>query len=163
MYQLPSHFAEQSRVWIYTAKPTIVPAQQAAIAQDLAAFTHQWVSHNRQLQATYQLLHDRFIVLAVDETRAGASGCSIDKSVHFLQQLQGAFQLDLFDRMQFSYWNGEQAHTLDRDQFTTHYQAGTITDETLVFDTLVATKAQFETGFLKPLGQSWISRFIPSA
>jgi len=44
-------------------------------------------------------LYHRFIVVLVDEDAASASGCGIDKSVRFLQQLEKIISSNLFDRM----------------------------------------------------------------
>ncbi len=118
------------------------------------------MSHNRQLKAFGDLIHRQFIVLMVDESQAGASGCSIDSSVRFIKALQAEYQLDLFDRMTFTYLEGEEVKTANRDTFSALYQAGTIDDSTLVFDTLVDNKAKFETAWIKPLGQSWHKRMV---
>ncbi len=113
------------------------------------------------MHAAGEVLHHRFIVLAVDETRAGASGCSIDASVKFLQQLQGELKTDLFDRMQFTYRDaGGSLHTVAREEFAERYRQGKITDETPVFDTLVTRLADLQTDFEKPLAQSWHARMV---
>lgn len=106
------------------------------------------------------MLHNRFILLMVDESQADASGCSIDSSVRFLKQLQAKYGVDLFDRMAFSYKDGEEVHTVSRDKFNELYASGAINDDTLVFDTLVNTKAGFDAGWLKPLSESWHARLV---
>jgi len=106
-------------------------------------------------------LHNRFLVLMVDETQAGASGCSIDSSVAFVKQIQAQYGVDFFDRMSFSYQDEQgKVHTLPRADFEKAYQEGTITDETLVFDTLVKSKAELDKGLLKPLKESWHARLV---
>jgi len=77
-------FPATSRVWIYQSKTAFSETDVTEIRGHIAAFTQQWASHNRALQATGDVLHGRFIVLMVDESQAGASGCSIDSSVHFV-------------------------------------------------------------------------------
>ncbi|MEL6720198.1 MAG: hypothetical protein AAFP82_15915, partial [Bacteroidota bacterium] len=130
------------------------------VRQYLQQFATQWVSHNRALRSFADLFHHQFIVLMVDESQAGASGCSIDASVHFLQQLQAKFNVNLFDRMTFAYKEGEEVKTAHRSEFKELYQAGKISDETLVFDNLVNTKGAFEEQWVKPLGKSWHKRMV---
>jgi hypothetical protein len=48
-------------------------------------FCIQWTAHGANLKAYGEVRHHRFIVMIVDETAAGASGCSIDKSIHFIR------------------------------------------------------------------------------
>ncbi len=151
----------RSRVWIYGASRPLTPAEQERILPILQRFAQEWVSHDRQLRAGAEILYDRFVVLAVDETQAGASGCSIDKSVHFLKALQADLGVDLFDRMRFSYRNtaGEVA-TLPREEFAAAYAAGQIDDRTPVFDPLVTTLGALHEQFEKPLQESWHARMV---
>lgn len=151
---------DTSRVWVYQADRPFpadaVPAVRAAIQR----FVEQWVSHNRRLRAYGDLLHDRFVVLMVDESQADASGCSIDSSVYFLKGLQQEFGVDLFDRMRFSFLEGEEVHTVDRNTFEQLYREGKITEETPVFDPLVNTKGALDRQFIKPLKESWHMRLL---
>jgi len=153
-------FPDTARIWIYQADLPFPEEEVPAIREKLRAFAQSWVSHNRQLRADAELLHNRFVLLTVDESQAGASGCSIDKSVNFLKQLQAEYNLDLFNRMVFSYQKDGAVHTVPREEFARRYQAGEIDDHTLVFDTLVASKQAFEQGWLKPLGESWHKRLV---
>jgi hypothetical protein len=151
----------RSRVWVYGANRPLTPTEQEHILPILQRFAREWVSHNLQLRAGADILYDRFIVLAVDETQAGASGCSIDKSVHFLKALQADLGVDLFDRMRFSYRNTDgEVTTLPREEFAAAYAAGRIDDQTLVFDPLVTTLGALREQFEKPLQESWHARMV---
>lgn len=149
-----------SRVWIYQANKPFPEQDWPAINTHVQEFAKNWVSHNRQLKAQGNLIHGQFIVLMVDESQADASGCSIDKSVYFLKQLQAEYGVDLFDRMTFTYKDGNIVKTADRDTFSKLYQEGVIDDQTLVFDNLVATKGDFDESWVKPLGSSWHKRMV---
>lgn len=159
-YEKLEMLPDSSRVWIYQANRPFNQEEQTRLQALLQQFAEQWTSHNRALRAHASLQHDRFIVLLVDESMAGASGCSIDKSVHFMQALEQEFGVRLFDRMNFAYLQGEEIKTADRDQFIDLYQQGAITDETLVFDNLVKTKGDLSSGWQKPLAQSWHARMV---
>lgn len=158
--ELPTTLPPTSRVWIYQAAAPLEASAAAEIQQHLDNFAQQWVSHNQALRAEAKLLHQQFVVLMVDESQAGASGCSIDKSVHFLQALEGKFGINLFDRMTFTYKDGDNIKTAQREQFAQLYADGVIHDETLVFDNLVNNKGDFDQNWLKPLGKSWHKRMV---
>lgn len=149
-----------TRVWIYQAQQPFPTDKLAEIRQHLSTFTTNWVSHNNQLRAYGDIYHNQFIVLMVDENLAGASGCSIDKSVHFIKQLEQHYAMDLFDRMTFTYQDGDVVKSAPRLEFAALYEAGKINDATLVFDNLVKTKEEFETKWVKPLGESWHKRMV---
>jgi len=151
---------DSTRVWIYQSKTPLSKGVAQELQQHLSQFATNWISHNNQLRSHAAIYHNQFIVLMVDESQAGASGCSIDKSVHFLQQLEQHYGIDLFDRLTFTYKEGEEIKTAHKSTFAELYKAGKITDETLVFDNLVNTKTSFETDWLKPLKNSWHKRMI---
>ncbi len=151
---------DSTRVWIYQAKAPFSEAISKEIQQRLTQFATNWISHNNQLRSYASIYHHQFIVLMVDESQAGASGCSIDKSVHFLQQLQQHYSVALFDRLTFTYKEGEAIKTAHKTLFSELYKAGQITDDTLVFDNLVTNKADFEKNWLKPLKDSWHKRMV---
>ena len=149
-----------TRVWVYQANEPFRNEDLPEIRRKVQAFAQSWISHNRQLRAHADVLHNRFVVLMVDESQADASGCSIDKSVYFLKQLQAEYGVDLFDRMSFSYKDGDKVFTVPREEFARLYQEGKINDNTLVFDTLVSTKGGLDQSWLKPLSQSWHKRMV---
>jgi hypothetical protein len=150
-----------TRVWIYQSNRPFSAEETTEISIKATAFARRWVSHNQQLKSAATVFHNRFLVLMVDESQAGASGCSIDSSVAFVKQLQAAYGVDFFDRMRFSYQdNNGEVHTISREDFAKEYQAGKITDETLVFDTLVKNKEELDSRFLKPLQDSWHARMV---
>lgn len=151
-----------ARVWIYQNSKEIDPDQQAKISESLDLFVSQWSAHNQPLSAHGEIRHDRFIILVVDEGQNMASGCSIDASVHFIRQVEEVHQLDLFDRMVFSFQKNESVSTVKKSEFSRLYAAGVINDETWVFDNLIKTKEELDTTWLKPLGQSWHKRFAGS-
>ncbi len=152
--------SDQSKVWIYQSNRPFSEEETSQIRSYVQQFAQQWVSHNRQLKAYGEVYHQRFIVLMVDETAAGASGCSIDKSVHFMKQIEQKFGVDLFDRMRFSVKGPDGIKTISRDTFADWYANGQIDNETIVFDTLVADKAAFDQSFEKSLGESWHKRMV---
>jgi hypothetical protein len=152
--------SDNSKVWIYQSNRPFTKGEVEKLRPILTKFADQWVSHNLQLKAFADVFNDQFVVLMVDETQAGASGCSIDSSVHFVKQIENAFKVNLFDRMTFTYQDDDKVITAPRDEFARLYQSGVINDDTLVFDTLVKTKKEFQESMVKPLGQSWHKRMV---
>jgi hypothetical protein len=130
------------------------------LEEALLRFVAQWTSHQRQLSACGELHHRQFIILAVDEDQAGASGCSIDRSVRFLHEVEEAFGVSLFDRMRFAWWDDGTVRTADSQAFADLYRGGGVGPDTLVFDNLVKTRGEWTDGWLKPLAKSWHRRFV---
>src|SRR5205809_7292432 len=91
---LPDH----ARTWIYQANRKLTSQEVKSLSESLTQMCEQWAAHGTPLHTAFMIAHDHFVVLAVDETANGASGCSIDGSVRVLKNLQQTMGLDLFDR-----------------------------------------------------------------
>ncbi|MCE7923801.1 MAG: ABC transporter ATPase [Haliscomenobacteraceae bacterium CHB4] len=153
-------FAPESRVWIYTCNRSLTDTEAEAAQQALDAFTRQWTAHNQALQAKAEVFQHQYVILLVDETQAGASGCSIDKSVHFLENLGEELGVDFFERMRFGWIEKDELHFADRATFAEHAGSGRISNETSVVNTLVQTKKDLGEKWLVPFGKSWHRRLV---
>jgi len=154
-------FSPSSRVWIYQNTFPIEESRIYGMQERIREFAAEWVSHSKDLVAFGSLFHYQFVVLMVDETNAGASGCSIDSSVRFLKAFAAEEGLELFDRMKFCWMDdNEEIHTATKEEFEQLYANGTINDDTLVFNNLVKTRAEFEKSWITPLGECWMKRMV---
>lgn len=93
--QLPA----SSKVWIYQSQTEIPMELQSELQSKLNLFISGWAAHGKELFGDATILENYFIVLAVDESKIRASGCSIDTSVHFMKQLAHNYNLELFNRL----------------------------------------------------------------
>src|SRR5688500_17045791 len=92
--QMPAH----AKVWVYQANRTLDKKTQKVILDNLKKFIQEWDAHGKTLKGSAILLYNLFLILAVDEEYNQASGCSIDKSVHYLKELGDHLDVDFFDR-----------------------------------------------------------------
>jgi hypothetical protein len=148
-------FSENSRVWVYQANRELSATEVTQIQQQLDSFTTQWTAHSHQLKARGEIRYNRFIVLIVDETQAGASGCSIDKSVHFMQHLEQEFGINLFDRFNLAYREGEAILSAPRHDFEELIKQKSINTQTIVFNNMVQNLSDLNTKWEVPFKDSW--------
>ncbi|HTE01257.1 MAG TPA: hypothetical protein VK668_18350 [Mucilaginibacter sp.] len=148
-------FSEHSRVWIYQSDKELSDEQAAQILDQLSSFAAEWTAHNHQLKAKAEIRYNRFLILIVDETQAGASGCSIDKSVNFMKKLEQQFGINLFDRFNLAYREGEQVLSLPRHGFEELLKEGKINKQTIVYNNLVQNLSELETKWEVPFTDSW--------
>jgi hypothetical protein len=148
-------FSSHSRVWIYQADRKLNETEVLQIQVLLDNFTTGWTAHNNQLLAKAEIRYNRFLVLIVDESQAGASGCSIDKSVNFMKQLEQQFGINLFDRFNLAYRDGKEIVSVPRQQFEELLKQGKITTETIVFNNLAQTLNELQTKWEVPFKDSW--------
>jgi hypothetical protein len=150
-------FAPHSKVWIYQANRALTNSEVSEIKGAMNNFTQNWAAHNQQLRATGNVFHNHFVVLIVDETHHGASGCSIDSSVHFIKDLENKYQLDFFDRLTIAYQVDKKINLVHKNKIGALLESGQINEDTLVFNNLVSTKSDWESNWLVPLKNSWLA------
>jgi len=143
------------RVWIYQADRSLTDAESKYVLDTLEGFTSEWKAHGKSLAAKAEIRYDRFIIIMVDDRVAPPTGCSIDKSVHLLKEIERELGVALFDRMQIAYRDNGVIHVVPRAEFEKLLAQGDITHQTVVFNNLVATYPELETNWEVPMSESW--------
>jgi len=151
---------DSAKVWIYQSDREFTYDELDAAREDIFHFLTDWTAHSRELYCYGNIFHKRFLAFFVDESHSQASGCSIDKSVKFVEFLGNKYGKDLFDRMTYAYLEDDQIHTIAHQKMPEAYVQKQITDETLFFDNLVKNKGAFLQDWIKPLKSSWHARFV---
>jgi hypothetical protein len=151
----------RSKVWIYQSDRNLTVQEIDEIKKKSAMFLIDWSSHGNMMLATIDVLHNRFIVVLVDEDAASASGCGIDKSVRFMQQLEKDYLLNLFDRLLVTFRdpNGIIRGT-KLQEFEQLVEKGVLNGDTVVFNNLVGSKEEMLSLWEIPMKKSWHARML---
>ncbi|ALM06769.1 ABC transporter ATPase [Sediminicola sp. YIK13] len=152
--------SETSRVWIYQASRSFNAEELEEVKAGLDQFIKEWTAHGSELQAGYEIRYNRFIVIALDQTNTTASGCSIDASVRFIQALEKKYDIDLLDKMNVSYKQGEFVAYKTLIDFKKMAKNKSVSKNTIVFNNLVTNKLEYENHWEVPAEESWHGRFM---
>lgn len=150
-----------SRLWIYQANRIFTPQEKAAIESSLVHLCETWMAHGTPLRTSFRIDYDLFIVLAVDERQAGASGCSIDGTVRLLKDLQQRLGVDFFNRQMAAFRSGTSAVLHPLQDLKGLFQNGILPLDSLTFNNALTTKADWEQEWQIPVRESWLSRYLP--
>ncbi len=153
---LPSN----ARVWVYQSDRELSQEEIEFISAKALLFIDNWTRHGDDLKGSFTIKYNQFLVLAVDESFNDVSGCSIDASVRFIQELEKELKLDLMDKMNVSFKDGKNINIVKLSDFKDFAKAKKVTADTVVFNNMVATKEDFETKWEVPASQSWHVRFL---
>jgi len=151
---------DTSRIWIYQANRSFAPAELEVIGAELNDFIGHWTAHGKDLNAGYEVRYKRFLVIALDQSAHAATGCSIDASVHFIQQLEKKYDVELLDKMNVSYKQGEFVAYKTLLEFKAMAKQKAVSKNTIVFNNLVATKGEYQEHWEVPASESWHARFV---
>ena len=160
MYILFENLPEESRIWIYQSNRKFSDDEIIEIEKDLQSFIDEWMSHGTPLEASFITKYNRFLILAVNQDVQQATGCSIDKSVEFIQKLEQKYKVDLLDKMNVTYKQGEFLTHKSLLDFKRMAKEKAVSENTIVFNNLVNTIEEWKENWEVPASDSWLSRFF---
>lgn len=150
-----------SRVWIYQASRALNEneVQQAQVI--IKDFVENWKAHGNELMAGFNIQKNQFIVIALDESFASASGCSIDSCVRAIKELGGMHSVDYLDRSLTAVANEDGSVSLYAfNQLKGLVENGTIKPDSLIYDNTVQKLSDLDSKWLVPAGESWMKRYF---
>ncbi|MEY4432060.1 MAG: hypothetical protein RLZZ44_190 [Bacteroidota bacterium] len=160
MYVPFDSLPEESRIWIYQSNRKFSDEEMTEIETELQAFLQNWAAHGTSLESSYQLRYNRFIILAVNQEVQNATGCSIDASVALIQSLEKKYNVDLLDKMNVTFKLGEHIAHKTLIDFKKMVKDKAVNENTIVFNNLINTIAEFNDSWEVPAADSWHSRFF---
>lgn len=155
-WKIPEDFSPDSRVWIFQSNRPFREQEELEINEQLYNFYIQWQTHGKEVKGWAKLLYHQFVVVVADETFSGVSGCSTDSMMRVIKSFERQYQVDLFDRLTITFLLNDRVEPLPLNQVKYALEKGYIETDTPLFNNLVATKAEFEAGWLTPLDKSWL-------
>ena len=152
--------SEESRIWIYQSNRTLSITEINEIESKIKNFLISWTAHGSDLQASFIIKYSRFIVISLNESFNLATGCSIDSSVRFIQDLEEEYDVSLLDKMNVSYRHGEFIAYKPLIEFKKMIKNRSISKKTIVFNNLINSKSEFLNNWEVPIEESWHNRFF---
>ncbi|WP_310557314.1 ABC transporter ATPase [Flavobacterium sp.] len=150
----------ESKIWIYQSNRKFTDDEFSEIELSVKDFVQNWAAHGTSLEASYLLKYNRFIIFAVNQEIQAATGCSIDKSVQFIQDLEQKYKVDLLDKMNVTFKNGEFVAHKTLIEFKKMAKDKAVTGSTIVFNNLVNNIEEFNDSWEIAAEDSWHSRFF---
>jgi len=160
MYIPFENLPQESKIWIYQSSRKFSDEEVAEIEKDLVQFIENWSAHGTSLEASFVIKYNRFIVIAVNQEFHPATGCSIDSSVGFIQNLEQKYSVDLLDKMNVAFKQGEFITYKTLLEFKKLAKDKSVSENTIVFNNLVNTIEELNEGWEIPASESWHSRFF---
>ena len=148
------------RIWIYTLSNKLTNEQLVDFKNRCQTFVTGWTAHDVSLDASFELYQNRLLIFKVNEEKYNASGCSIDKQVRFVKELEQAFSLELLNRLLVAYENNNQVEVVKSAQIKELLSANIISANTLVFDNTITEYKQLETNWKQPLHHTWLQKYL---
>lgn len=151
---------EDAKIWVYPSSRKFYPNEIDALEEKVKTFVKNWKSDYENFKASYKFLYDRFVVLTADDIKTPLTSKDIDASVSFILSLQQEYEIELLDRMNVCFKQGEFVQYKDLKDFKKLLKNKALTGKTIIFDNLITTKQDCENFWEIPIEESWYSRFL---
>lgn len=151
--------SEEARVWVYPCSRKFYPQELDELQQKLTNFITSWKQDDETFKASFQFLHNRFIIFLADED-SQLTNADIDQQVAFILQLQQEYEVELLDKMNVCFKQGEFTQYKDVKEFKKLIKSKSVNNKTIVFDNLIQTKYELENYWEVPITESWYNRFL---
>lgn len=152
---------DSSRVWVFGADKKLDAGATDLLLREVDRFLEQWHAHGSPLTSARAWKDDRFLTIAVDQSSAGASGCSIDGLYRNLKALESRLGASVVTSGLIFYRDDKgKVQSVDRERFTALANEGKIGSGTRVFDPTVTTLGEWRARFELNAEDSWHSRLL---
>ena len=145
---------EESRIWIYAAEQKLTNEQESYILQSISDHIKNWEAHKVPLTAGVAILENHFIVVALDESKNLASGCSIDTLQKLIQNLEKDLSISLLNRLNIF------CKIEDEILCVPSFKLESIAkSNTLFYDLTIQKKLELHS-YLKPISEGWCASYL---
>jgi hypothetical protein len=152
---------DSARVWVFGSDKPLDEAATTALLKGVDEHLADWKAHGEPLTVSREWRDERFLVVAVDQSTAGASGCSIDGLFRVLQQLERTVGANLVGGGRVFYRDSTSAvQCVPRASVAQLAASGAITKDTVVFDPAITDLGTFRACFERRAKESWVADLI---
>ena len=145
---------EESRIWLYGAEDALAQDQKNYILNVISEVLKGWNAHSHPLTAGVAILENHFIVIALDESKNGASGCSIDSLQNTIKKIEQDLSVPLMNRL--NVFCEIEGHIVCIPSFKLKSIANS---DTNFYDLTVLKKSDLKT-YLKPIYEGWCAYLV---
>ncbi|EKB48376.1 hypothetical protein B879_03012 [Cecembia lonarensis LW9] len=152
---------DDSRIWVYKADRRFNNSELVFVKEKLEQFCEQWNTHGSLMPTSFDIRFDQVIILAVDESRLGASGCSIDSSVRALKGIEQELGINLLDQGKVGFMNeGSKLEVSQALGIKSKVEEGILQADTIVLNPVVQRKSDLQNNWMISAKKSWLNKFF---
>jgi len=159
MYVTQETLSEDARVWIYPSSRKFYPQEIEVLEDKVKSFVENWKLDDENFKASFKVFYQRIIVIYADENTS-LTNKDLDEVVTFILKLQQEYEVELLDKMNVCFKQGEFVQYKEVVEFRKLIKNKSVNAKTVVFDNLVQTKYDLENYWEVPITESWYSRFL---
>ena len=151
-----------ARLWVFGSDRPITGDAAERLLHAVDEYLDRWNAHGAPLTCGRAWREDRFLAIGVDQSTAGASGCSIDGLFRVLKGFESVLGTRLVGGGTVFYRDpAGPILGVSRDEFSELGAEGVVRKDTRVFDMTVATVGDWKERFETETARSWHANLLP--
>ena len=147
-----------AKVFLYPSNKKFHPELLSEIETKVNNFVTQWCDKN-DIEAGFDIKHQRFIIIAINNTKPITTNI-IDELVSFIFTLQLEHEIELLDKLNVCFKQGEFVQYKEVKEFKKLIKNKSVNKNTIVFDNLINTKEELESDWELPAEDTWYARMF---
>lgn len=148
-----------NRAWTYIISKPLQDSDLEQLNTLGKAFVSSWTAHDQQLTADFSIFKKRIIIVRVNEAVQGASGCSIDKLLRFIKEVEAKFGIELLNRLLVAYKQNDTVEVVHSSKVKELLEQNKLSESSIVFNTSVANEQELKD-WEQPLKATWLSKYL---
>ena len=149
-----------AKVWIYQSDSNLSSTDVELIEKEVKFFLNNWSSHNKEIESSYEIRYNRFLIIGLNEDINSASGCSIDKSVNFIKNLQSILKVNFLNRLDVAYKIGNEINTISLLEFQNMIRENKLSKDSIVYNNMIDTKKLYLNNWETTIENSWHKKYL---
>ena len=149
-----------AKVWIYQSDRNLSNIDIELIEKEVKLFLNNWSSHNKEIESSFEIRYNRFIIIGLNENINSASGCSIDKSLNFIKDLQSLLKVNFLNRLDVAYKTGNDINSISLSEFQTMIREKKLSKDSIVYNNMISSKQSYINNWETTIENSWHKKLL---
>ena len=149
-----------AKVWIYQSDSNLSSKDVELIEKEVKLFLNNWSSHNKEIESSYEIRYNRFLIIGLNENINSASGCSIDKSLNFIKNLQSILKVNFLNRLDVAYKIGNEINSISLLEFQNMIRENKLSKDSIVYNNMIDTKKLYLNNWETTIENSWHKKYL---
>lgn len=147
-----------AKVFLYPSNKKFYPELLTSIENEVEHFIKNW-AEKYGIDTGFEIKYQRFIIVGIGTLKPITTQI-IDELVSFIFSLQQKHEIELLDKLNVCFKQGEFVQYKDVKAFKQLIKNKSVNQKTLVFNNLINTKEELDTDWELPAEDTWYNRMF---
>ena len=155
-----STIPEEAKIWVFPSNRKFYPQEIDDLKTSIETFLNGWKDNRNEVECSYLIKYDRFILVTANDTENGLSLEGHDALISFFIELEKKYEIVLLDKINVCYKQGEFVQYKDLIEFKKLIKSKAVSESTIVFNNMITVKEELRYNWEINIMESWLGRLV---